>query len=636
MQLLLIHSDYIEYEVKKSTPVAEEIEESFKTGRLDEALTAFIAVEKIDESSVDEVICKAVAEIRNIAGQVKAENVMVYPYAHLSSDLSSPKVAISVLKGIEKELAGDFNVKRAPFGWYKAFKVSCKGHPLSELSRSIVPEGKSPSCGESVICESEKPEVVSEALKAESTAKSYWHVLTPDGELHDAENFDFTGHENLGKFVDYEISKKRAVERAPPHVELMRRLEIADYEPGSDSGNMRYYPKGRLMKSLLESYVLDESAKTGAMEVETPLMYDMNHPTLKKYLDRFPARQYSIESDKRHMFLRFAACFGQFLMNHDMTISYKNLPMKMIEMTRYSFRKEQRGELVGLRRLRAFTMPDMHSLCTDMEQAISQFDDQYNMCISVLDKIGIKLDDFEVAIRFTRDFYNENKDFITNLARTVNKPVLIEMWDTRFFYFVLKFEFNFVDALAKASALSTVQIDVENAERYDINYIDSNGEANRPVILHCSPSGAIERCIYGLLEKEAMKAEAGGVPILPLWLSPTQVRIIPIAEEHMEFAQQVSEQLNCRVDIDDRSDTVGKRVREAGREWIPYVVVIGDQEVESGNINVTIRAESEPKKPVKVSMTPAQLNARVLAEVEGMPYKGLPLAKMVSMRPKFL
>jgi threonyl-tRNA synthetase len=635
MQLLLIHSDYIEYEVKKSTPVAEKIEDSFKQGRLEEALTAFIAVEKVDEANVEGAISKAVEEIKNVATQVKAESIMVYPYAHLSSDLSSPNAGVGVLKGIEAALSGDFTVKRAPFGWYKAFKISCKGHPLSELSRSIVPEESTgeefPACGEVA-----KEEVVSEALKAESTAKSYWHVLTPDGELHDATTFDFTGHENLGKFVDYEISKKRAVEKAPPHVELMRRLELADYEPGSDSGNMRYYPKGRLMKSLLENYVLEETSKLGAMEVETPLMYDMNHPTLKKYLDRFPARQYSIESDKRQMFLRFAACFGQFLMNHDMTISYKNLPLKMVEMTRYSFRKEQRGELVGLRRLRAFTMPDMHSLCADMEQAIAQFGDQYNMCIAVLDKIGIKVDDFEVAIRFTRDFYNENKDFITNLAKTVDKPVLVEMWDTRFFYFVLKFEFNFVDALAKASALSTVQIDVENAERYDINYIDSDGSANRPTILHCSPSGAIERCIYGLLEKEAMKAEEGGVPMLPLWLSPTQVRVLPIADKHMDYAMEVADKLNCRVDIDDREDTVGKKIREAGREWIPYVVVVGDSELESGTINVTVRAESQPKKPVKVEMTPEELNSRIEAEIEGMPYKGLCLAKLLSQRPKFL
>lgn len=634
MQLLLIHSDYIEYEVKKSTPVAEKIEDPMKSGRLEDALTVFIAVEKADEANPDEVVLKAVSEVEKVIGQVKTDNVMLYPYAHLSSNLSSPKVAVYVLTAMEKELSGKYTVKRAPFGWYKAFKISCKGHPLSELSRSISPENKG---GVNVVCALEgKQEVVSEALKAESTAKSYWRILTPDGQLHEMEGFDFKGHANLSKFVDYEISKKREVERAPPHVELMRRLEIADYEPGSDSGNMRYYPKGRLIKSLLENYVVEESIKVGAMEVETPLMYDMNHPTLKKYLDRFPARQYSIESDKRQLFLRFAACFGQFLINHDMTMSYKNLPLKMVELTRYSFRKEQRGELVGLRRLRAFTMPDMHTLCHDMSQAVAQFEEQYNMCIRILDQVGIKVDDFEVAIRFTRDFYEENKDFITNLARTVNKPVLVEMWDTRFFYFVLKFEFNFVDALAKASALSTVQIDVENAERYDIKYVDITGEEKRPTILHCSPSGAIERCIYGLLEKEAMRAERGEVPMLPVWLSPTQVRVLPVSEKHLEFARQVSEKLNCRVDIDDREDTVGKRIRDAGREWVPYVVVIGDKEVETGRINVTVRAESQSNRPKTVEMSSEELNARIQAEIAGLPYRGLPLAKMLSLRPKFI
>ncbi len=629
MQLLLIHSDHIEYEVKKSTPVAEKIEDSFKKGRLEEALTAFIAVESYDEANPAQVVEKAVAEIEKVLGQVNSTNVMVYPYAHLSCELSSPKTAVSVLKDIETALADKYTVKRAPFGWYKAFNISCKGHPLSELSRSIRPEGSSPGKKE------EDKEVVSEALKAESTARSYWHVLTPDGQLHDAESFDFTGHDNLKKFVDYEITKNRNIDKAPPHVELMRRLEIADYEPGSDSGNMRYYPKGRFMKSLIENFVIEETTKGGAMEVETPLMYDMEHPTLKKYLDRFPARQYSIESDKRHMFLRFAACFGQFLMNHDMTISYRNLPMKMIEMTRYSFRKEQRGELVGLRRLRAFTMPDMHTLCPDMDGSISQFGEQYSMCIDTLGKIGIDVSDFEVAIRFTRDFYEQNRDFITDLARKVDKPVLVEMWDTRFFYFVLKFEFNFVDAIAKASALSTVQIDVENAERYDISYINDSGEKKRPVVLHCSPSGAIERCIYALLEKAAMDTEAGKVPMLPVWLCPTQVRLIPISPDHLEFAQNLADSLDCRVDIDDREETVGKRIRDAGMEWIPYVVVIGDNELESGKLTVTVRAESQPKKPCKVEMSAEQLNERVLEEIGDMPYRGLPLAQKLSVRPRF-
>jgi threonyl-tRNA synthetase len=633
MQILLIHSDFIEYETKRSTPVAEKIDDNLKKGRMEEALTVFVAVEKNDEDNIEYAAKQTAEEIRKVTEQVKTNRVMLYPYAHLSSSLSSPQTAIEILKKLEELLKeASFEVKRAPFGWYKSFTIKCKGHPLSELSRTIRAGGVE-KC---VTVIKEKEEVVSEALKSEAKAVSYWHILTPDGELLKPEDFDFTGHDNLKKFVNYEIHKSRAVDKIPPHVELMRRLELADYEPGSDSGNMRFYPKGRLMKSLIETYVLDETAKKGAMEVETPLMYDMNHPTLKKYLDRFPARQYSIEADKKQLFLRFAACFGQFLMNHDMTISYRNLPLRMVELTRYSFRKEQSGELVGLRRLRAFTMPDMHSLCKDMDEAVAQFNDQYNMCINVLSKIGIGLDDYEVAIRFTRDFYEENKDFIVGLVRTVNKPVLIELWDQRFFYFVLKFEFNYVDALDKASAISTVQIDVENAERYGIKYIDSTGAEKRPTILHCSPSGAIERCIYALLEKAHMNSEKGIVPMFPVWLSPTQVRIIPVTEKHQEYAEKVAGELNWRVDIDDREETVGKKIRDAGKEWIPYVAVVGDEEVAGDNLTVTVRSESSPNKPANIKMTAEELNERISAEVSGFPFKRHPLSVKLSARPKFV
>jgi threonyl-tRNA synthetase len=641
LQLLLIHSDYIEFEAKRPTPVAEKVEEAEKSGRLEEALCAFIAVEKWDEDDILAVVAEGAEQIAKVAEQVKTKRIMLYPYAHLSSQLSSPSAAVEILKGMDEALREKYEVARAPFGWYKAFKLSCKGHPLSELSRSIrLGEGAgataAAAAGVGPAKVSEREEVVSEALKAEEKAVSIWRIMTPEGEMVEPEKFDFKGHENLKKFVNYEISKSRAVEAVPPHVELMRRLELVDYEPGSDSGNMRYYPKGRLVKSLLESYVLERAAEMGAMEVETPIMYDMNHPTLKKYLDRFPARQYSIEAEKRSFFLRFAACFGQFLMSHDMTLSYRSLPLKMIEMTRYSFRREQRGELVGLRRLRAFTMPDMHTLCADMAGATREFENQYEASISVLEEAGLDLDDYEVAIRFTREFYDENREFVEGLVKIVNKPVLIEMWEERFFYFVLKFEFNFVDALDKASALSTVQIDVENAERYDINYTDADGSLKRPIILHCSPSGAIERLMFALLEKAHRVSVEGKVPMLATWISPTQVRVIPVAERHLARSEEIVKDLGFRTDIDERDETVGKKIRDAGREWVPYVVVIGDSELESGKLAVTVRAESEPKKPKKVEMSVEELKSRIAAETAGKPTKRLPMPVKLSERPKFI
>ena len=625
MQLLFIHSDFIEYEARDKTRVAEEIENRSARVRVEEALVVFIAVERGDgdehNSNSEYVVEKATEEVISVAKKVGAERIVLYPYAHLSSELASPEISMEILKAMEEQLrARGMEVKRAPFGWYKAFTIRCKGHPLSELSRKIK------------VGEEEKR--ASKALEAEEKAESDFFFMDERGELIAPSNFKFGDvDEKLKKFFLYESEKRREVDKIPPHVELMKRLEIADYEPSSDPGNMRFYPRGELIKKLIEDYVREAVTGYGAAEVETPLMYSVKHPSLKDYIDRFPARQYSIlgKDNKPDLFLRFSACFGQFLMSKDMSISYKSLPLKLFELA-YSFRKEKRGELVGLRRLRKFTMPDMHTLCRDMSEALEEFKQQYEVCMRVLADIGFSTRDYEVAIRFTRDFYEAHRDFIKELVRIAGKPVLIELWDQRFFYFVLKFEFNFVDALGKASALSTVQIDVENAARYGIRYIDARGEEKEPIILHCSPSGAIERCMYALLEKAYMDKERGTPPMLPLWLSPTQLRLIPVAERHHEYIRAILPALDgIRVDVDDREETVSKKIRDAGREWIPYVGVIGDREVERGTVNVNIRATQQVEE-----MDVEELRRRIAEGIKGRPYRKLPLPLRLSERVRFV
>jgi len=477
-------------------------------------------------------------------------------------------------------------------------------------------------------------EKVPEALKAEEKQESKWFILDLDGRLIPVEKFDFTGHENLRKFADYEIRKSRVVDMVPPHVELMRRLEIADYEPGSDPGNLRWYPKGALIKSLLEEYVTDKVIEYGAMKVETPVMYDFEHPSLSRYLNRFPARQYIVKSDDKEFFLRFSACFGQFLMAHDAQISYRNLPLRMYELTKYSFRREKRGELVGLRRLRAFTMPDCHALCSDLEQAKEELLRRFRLSKQILTD-GLELDeeDFELAIRFTRDFYEKNGDFVRRLVKEMGKPALIEEWEDRIFYFTLKWEFNFIDNLGKASALSTDQIDVENAERYGITYVDKDGEKRYPLILHCSPSGAIERGIYSILEKAYKKQMKGGVPSLPLWLSPTQVRLIPVSDEYLDYTEKLADQIEAekiRVDIDDRELTVQRRVYEAEHEWVNYIVVVGGREKASGVLKVRDRVNRRI-----IELTVQELIEEVRSKVKDKPFKPLPLPRRLSARPRF-
>ncbi len=480
--------------------------------------------------------------------------------------------------------------------------------------------------------EEKKEEVVSEALKAEEKLRSMWYILDTDGKLWEFDDFDFKGHDTLRKFSGYEYQKDRSVTQASPHIELMRNLELVDYEPASDPGNFRYYPKGRMIKALLEEYVTNMIHDYGGMEVETPLMYSMEHPSLKSYLNRFPARQYTIESDDTQYFMRFAACFGQFLMSHDAIISYKNLPMRIYEMTRYSFRREQRGELTGLRRLRAFTMPDVHAFCKDMDQAKSEYKRRFKLSQDVLKGIGFDKSDYELAIRMVKDFWEENMDLVKDLVKEHGKPVLIEMWKERFFYFMIKWDMNFVDNLDKASALATDQIDVENGERYDIKYMDEDGVQKHPYILHCSPSGAIERDIYGLLEKAAFDMKKGIKPSLPLWLAPTQVRVIPVTHEYTELAEEIKDKFSkVRVDIDNRDETVGKKIREAEKEWVPYIIVVGEKEANTESYQVRVRGKDKP-----VGYSASELQTEIHSITADKPFREVPLPIYLADRPQFV
>ncbi len=617
MRILLIHSDFIKFEAKKKAiQNADEIKEGI--GNAENALVVFVAVEKIDEQNPDSVIKKLAEDVRDTIKKVGAESVVIYPYAHLSSSLGSPESARRILNSVYDDLKSEFKTLKAPFGWYKSFEIKCKGHPLSELSRTILPED----------AEKEKESV---ALKAEKRLKSEWFVLDLDGKLIPVNGFNFDNYQNLKKFVDYEISKVRAVEKEPPHVKFMKTHEIADYEPGSDPGNMRWYPKGSLIKRLLEEHVSSIVVKNGGMQVETPIMYDLNHPQLSKYLNRFPARQYTLKSGDKEYFLRFAACFGQYLMSHDMTISYKNLPLKLYELSHYSFRHEQSGELVGLRRLRAFTMPDMHTLVRDIETAKEEFLEQYKLCMGWMNDLNLN---YEIGIRFIKDFYEKNKEFANELVKLAGRPALIEVWDEMPFYFVMKFEFNIVDALDKASALSTVQIDIENTERFDINYTDENGEKKHPLMLHASISGSIDRNVYALLEKAYLDQQNGKKAILPLWLSPTQVRIIPLSGNFLSFAEDIAlkiENEKIRVDIDDRNESMGKKIMESEKEWIPFIIVVGGKEKESGLFSVRIRETGKQEE-----MELEKIIADVKEKISKFPFKPLPMPKLISKRARFV
>ena len=612
MRILQLHCDNISYEpTKKEIESAEEIDP--KSVSIDEVVVCFVAVETDD---TEDIAKDAISQIQESMKKIGCQKLLLYPYAHLSSDLAAPSTGLSLLKLMESHCS-ELQVSRAPFGWTKSYNVTVKSHPLAESSK--------------VITSKSKKEQTSIALESESKIKSYWYILSPDGKMEEFDKFNFSKHKKLEILAKYESDKKRGSSEPPPHVGIMKKLAIADYESASDQGNMRFFPNGRLIKSQLERYVTDKVKEYGGYEVETPIMYDSHHPSMESYFNRFPARQYSIDAEGKHLFLRFAACFGQFLMAHDFQMSYKNLPYRLYELTRYSFRREQSGELVGLRRLRAFTMPDCHAFCSDMTQAVEEFQTRFDLSRDVLNGVGITSDDYEMAIRFTEDFYNENKDLITEMVKKIGKPILVEMWKERFFYFVLKWEFNYIDNSGKASALSTDQIDVENGNRYGIEFVDENNTPKNPIILHNSPSGAIERVIYTLLEKAATDSREGRKPQLPLWLAPTQVRVIPLKDEFLEFSQNLAKKLskeNIRADIDDRNDSIGKRIRDAEKEWIRYILVIGEREATSEKLSIRDRNTSDVRE-----LSFDEFVDEIHSQTDDKPYSSLNVPLLLSKRP---
>ncbi len=442
-------------------------------------------------------------------------------------------------------------------------------------------------------------------------------------------------HGELRTFIETE-ELGRPAKGEPPHIRIMRQLELIDYEPASDVGHFKFFPKGSLLKELMEDYVTEIAVELiGAMRIETPLMYRISQKDIAEQAEKFLEKDYRIKLSKdKELLLRFAGDFGLFSTMKNVQMSQRQLPIRVFELSP-SFRLEKRGECVGLRRLRAFTMPDIHCFCANYEQGKEDFamiTKNYDILIRGL---GIN---YILVFRVVEEFYDQTKDLLLSLAEDLKRPILVELLPEMSHYWNVKNEFQFVDAAEGSGQLSTVQLDVSDAERYGITYTNEAGEEVGCIIVHTS-IGSLERLIYGLLESAAKRQQEGHLPMLPVWLSPVQVLVIPVADRHKEHAEKTADKLrahNVRAVIDDRGKTVGWKVRNAGQQWVPFVAVIGDKEMKAAKLPVTVREKSVAKNTTVESLTPSAL-AKIINEAsKGKPFRQLTLPKHMSMWPIFI
>ncbi|MDH5807102.1 MAG: threonine--tRNA ligase [Candidatus Verstraetearchaeota archaeon] len=613
MRILLIHADFIEYNVIE--PAIEEPEPlENKYERFEECLVVFCSIEKIDEENPKDVVELATKSIIEHANIIGVKMIVLYPYAHLSSNLATPKIAINILKELKNSLKSLIEVKSAPFGWYKSFTIKCKGHPLSELSRTILPSKR-------------------KEKKEEKITPSSLLILMPDGreipiDLSKPETFLNLNIETpLLQLIKNEAGLKE--EHGPPaHIKLMKRFELVDYEPASDIGHFRFYPKGLIIKESLEEFANELAIKElKALKIETPMLYKLDEPDIAEQVEKFRERDYRLKIDNKEFTLRFAGDFGLFRMMKDVIMSYKQLPIRVYELS-HSFRLEQSGECVGLKRLRAFTMPDIHCFCININQGLSEYKLLFEKYTELTNAMEIE---YAIAFRIVKEFYEKNKDWLISLLKIVNKPALIELLPEMKHYWIIKHEYQAIDSTGGNIQLSTVQLDIEDATRYGITYIDENGQKKGCIILHSS-MGSIERWMGVILEQAIKNQKSGKVPKLPLWLSPIQVRIIPVSMNYLnkalEIASKIS-QASIRVDVDDREESVSKKIRDAEMEWIPYIIVIGEKEITSNELSIRIRGEGIFKKELN------SLISEILEKISSKPKIPLCLPMLLSMRPKF-
>ncbi|MEM1658262.1 MAG: threonine--tRNA ligase [Candidatus Jordarchaeales archaeon] len=611
MRMLLIHADRFSYEVTEKTPLAEDVEEEAKKGFSEDCLVVFSTVERGDEKNVDDVISQAVEEIRRVAEQVGAKRIVVYPYAHLSPNLSDPDTAVKVLKGVSEALSKHYSVTRAPFGYYKSFNLVCKGHPLSELSREVRPR---------------------EEAKAVKGVKRFVVVTQSGEEMSPEEYLAVASRDEFAVLVEREALGKGGgtLQEEPEFISVVKKFQM-NWEEFSDRGHMRFGPAGDLLFSLVAEYSSQIVRELGipVYFVRGTNMFDLSRKPVREHAELFGDRLYQLEVDRRMYVMRYAACHQQFSMLKDWVISYKNLPFGVFEVAD-SYRLEQSGELLLCFRTRKLHMPDLHIVCRDEKEAWEWLHKVNERIFKEMECLGRN---YEVLVNLTsEEFYRRNKAEILKLVEGREKNLLLCFYPPGAnYYWSINVEYHILDELGRPREIGTVQMDFGNSKRFGIKYTDVDGSEKYPYIIHTAIIGSIERYLYTLFDTAIKMKREGKAPMLPVWLSPVQVRLIPVSDRHIEYSEKVADELKeFRVDVDDRGETVSRKVRQAEEEWVPYIVVIGDREVEGGKLRVRVRAERAERE-----MTLEELRERLRSDIKGKPFKPLPYPKRLSQRPVF-
>ncbi len=379
--------------------------------------------------------------------------------------------------------------------------------------------------------------------------------------------------------------------KARDHKKLGRELDLFVFSETVGRGLPLFTPKGATLRRILERFIVDEELKRGYQHVSTP---DLANLALYKKSGHYPYYQDSMYPplimDDEQFMLRPMSCPHHFELYLSRPHSYRELPIRFAELAKL-YRYEKSGELMGLQRVRSFCLADAHIIARE-RQAASEVAAALDLIEDMAELFDLKAGEdywyrLSLGSRLNEKKYFKD-DASWDAAETCLRSVLterkahfMEAPDEAAFYGP-KIDIQMRNVNGKEDTAFTVQYDFVMPKRFALSYTGETGDQEEPIVIHRSSIGAIERVIAFLIEHYAGK--------FPLWLAPVQVKILPIADRHEEYARHVAEHLkDFRVEIDQTNDTVGKKIRSAQLEQVPYMLVVGDKELEQGTVAVRSR-----------------------------------------------
>ena len=430
------------------------------------------------------------------------------------------------------------------------------------------------------------------AVKLLSVTGAYWRGNQKNKMLCRIYGISFPKASMLEEHLTMlEEAKKR------DHNKLGRELELFTTSDLIGQGLPIMLPKGTQVLQTMQRFVEDEEARRGWVRTKTPLMAKSDLYKVSGHWDHYLDGMFVLgdpESDDEVFALRPMTCPFQYQAYLNRKRSYRDLPMRLAE-TSTLFRNEASGEMHGLIRVRQFTISEGHLMCTP-EQLEDEFKGCLELAIYMLKTLGLYED---VSYRFsqwdpndtekyigTPEQWNEAQGMMKKILNHLEIPYKVGVGEAAFYG--PKLDIQIKNVFGKEDTLITIQIDQMLAEKFGMEYVDNDGKTKNPYIIHRTSIGCYERTLALLIEKYA--------GAFPMWLAPEQVRILPISDKFIDKAKEVKEKLldaEIRVSLDDRAEKIGYKIREAQLQKIPYMLIVGEKEVESGTVSVRSRKDGD-------------------------------------------